>query len=72
MRVLPISLDNGYDVRGPKATRAGKESARTAVPVIRQSTEGIRLCRSYTSLAGACLLCCTDADDRGDPPITIG
>ena len=29
MRVPPTPFDDGYDVRGPKATRVGKESART-------------------------------------------
>ena len=43
----------GYDVRGPQATRVGKESARSAVPVFHRPAEGIRLCRSHTYLAGA-------------------
>ena len=40
MRVPPTPFDDGYDVRGPKATRVGKESARTTVPMFhRPATE---------------------------------
>ena len=53
VRVPPASFDDGCDVRDPKATRVGKKSARTAVPVFQPPAEGIRLCRSRTSLAGA-------------------
>ena len=32
MWVPPTPFDDGYDVCGPKATKVGKESARTTVP----------------------------------------
>ena len=70
MWVPPTPFDDGYDVRGPKATRIGKKSARTTVPVLRRSAEGIRLSRPHTSLAGDRSIRNTAADDRrGDPPI---
>ena len=62
-------FDDGYDVRGPKTTRIGKESARTTVPVFHRPAEGIRLSRPHTSLAGARSLRSTAANDRDDPPI---
>ena len=62
-------FDDGYDVCGPKATRVGKESARTDIPVFHRPAEGIRLCRPHTALAGARSLWSTAADDRGDPSI---
>ena len=69
MWVPPTPSDDGYDVRGPKATRVGKESARTTVIVLHRSAEGIRLSQPHTSLAGARSLRSTAADDTGDPPI---
>ena len=69
MRVPPTPFDDGYHVWGPKATRVGKESVRTAVPVFHRPAEGIRLSRPHTSLAGARSLWSTAANDRGDPPI---
>ena len=66
---LPTPFDDGYDVRGPKATRVGKESARTTVPVFHRPADGIRLSRPHTSLASARSLWSTVADDRGDPPV---
>ena len=68
MRVPPTPFNDGYDVRGPKATRIGKESAHTTVPVFRQSAEGIGLSQLHTSLAGTRSLWSTAADDRGDLP----
>ena len=53
MRVPPAPLDDGYYVCDPQATRVGKESARAAVHVFHRPAEGIRPCRSHTSLAGA-------------------
>ena len=35
------SFDDGYNVHGPKATRVGKENARTTIPVFRRPAEGI-------------------------------
>ena len=67
--VPPTPFDGGYDIRGPKATRVGKESARTAILMFHRSAEGIRLSRPHTSLAGARSLRSTATDDRGDPPI---
>ena len=52
MWVPPASLDDGYDVRGPKGTRVGKENVCAAVPVVHRPAEGIRICRPQTSLAG--------------------
>ena len=69
MRVPPAPFDDGYDVRGAQATKVGKESARTAAPVFHRPAEGLQLCRSHTSLAGARSLRSTAADDIGDPPI---
>ena len=69
MRVPPTPFDDGCDVCGPKATRAGKESARTTVPVLHRPAEGIRLSRPHTFLASARPLRNTAADDEGDPPI---
>ena len=69
MRVPPTPFDDEYDVCGSKATRVGKESARTAVPVFHRPAEGIRLSRPHTYLAGARSPRNTAADDRGDPPI---
>ena len=69
MRVPPAPLDDGYDVRGPRATRVGKESALVAVPVFYQPAEGIRLCRSHISLAGSRSLRNTAAEDGSDLPI---
>ena len=69
VRVLATPFDDGYDVRGPKATRAGKKSAHTAVSVFHRPAEGIRLSRPHTSLAGARSLWSAGADDRGDPPV---
>ena len=69
MWVPPIPLDEGYDVRGPKATRIGKQSARTTVSVLHRPEEGIQLSRPHTSLASARSLRNTAADYRGDPPI---
>ena len=66
MRAPPTAFDNEYDVRGPKATRVGKESTRPTVPVFHRPAEGIRLSRLHTSLAGARSLWSTAADDRGD------
>ena len=60
---------DGYDVYGPKATRVGKESARTTVPVLHRPAKGIRLSRPHTTLAGARSLRNTTADHRSDPPI---
>ena len=60
MRVPPTSFDDGYDVRGPKATK----SARTTVPVFHRPAEGIRLSGPHTSLAGARSLWSTAADDK--------
>ena len=68
MRVPPTPSDDGYDVRGPKATRVGKESARTIVPVFHRPTEGMRFSRPHTSMADARSLWSTAADDKGDPP----
>ena len=62
-------FDDGYDVRGPKATGVKKESARTTVLVFHRPAEGIQLSRPHTSLAGTRSLWSTAADDRGDPPI---
>ena len=69
MWVPPTAFDDGYDVCGPKATRVGKESARTTVPVLHRPAKGIRLSRPHTTLAGARSLRNTTADDRSDPPI---
>ena len=69
MWVPSTPFDDGYDVRGSKATRVGKESARTNVPVFHRPAEGTRLSRPHTSLAGARSLRNTAAYDRGDPPI---
>ena len=69
MWVPPTPFDDGYDVRGPKVTRVGKENARTTVPVLHRPAEGIRLSRPHTYLAGARPLRNTAADDGGDPPI---
>ena len=69
MCVPPTPFDDGYDVCGPKATRVGKKSARTTVPVLHRPAEGVRLSRPHTCLAGARSLRNTTADDRGDPPI---
>ena len=69
VRVSPTSFDDGYDVRGPQAIRDGKEGARTAVPIFRRRAEGIQLCRSHTSLAGANSLQSTTTDDITNPPI---
>ena len=69
MRVPSTPFDDGYDVRGPKATRVGKGSARTTVPVFHRPAEGMRLSRPRTSLAGTRSLWSTAADDRGDLPI---
>ena len=69
MWVPPAPFADEYDVRGPKATRVGKESARTTVPVLHRSAEGIRLSRPHTSIVGARSLRNTATDDRGDPPI---
>ena len=49
----PAPLDDIYDVCVVQAAKVGKESVRTAAPVFRQSTEGLRLCRPHTSLPGA-------------------
>ena len=67
--VPPTPFDDGYDVCGSKATRVGKESARTTVPVFHRPVEGIRLSRPRTSLAGDRSPRNTAPDDRGDPPI---
>ena len=67
--VPPTPFDDGYGVCGPKATRVGKESARTTVPVLHRPAKGIRLSRPHTTLAGARSLRNTTADDRSDPPI---
>ena len=67
--VPPTPFDDGYDVCGPKATRVGKESARTTVPVFHRPAEGIRLSRPHTSLAGARSPRNTAAHDRSDPQI---
>ena len=67
--VPPTPFDDGYDVYGPKATRIGKESARTTVPVLHRPAKGIRLSRPHTTLAGARSLRNTTADDRSDSPI---
>ena len=48
MRVPPAPFDNGYDVRSPKVTRIGKESARTSVPMFHRPAEGVRICRPHT------------------------
>ena len=64
MRLPPTPFDDGYDIRGLKATRVGKESARTAVPVFHRHAEGIRLCRLHTSSAGVRSLWITAADDK--------
>ena len=69
VRVPPTPLDGRYEVRDPKATTVGKESARTTVPVFHRLAEGIRLSRPHTSLAGARSLWGTAAGNRGDPPI---
>ena len=66
MRVPPTPFDDGYDVHGPKATRVGKESARTTVSVFRRPAEDLRLSRPHTSLTGARSPSSTTADDRGD------
>ena len=39
--VPPTPFDDGYDVWGTKATRVGKESARTNIPVLHRPAEGI-------------------------------
>ena len=67
--VLPTPFDEGYDFCCPKATRVGKETARTTVPVFHRPAEGIRLSRPHTVLAGARSPRNTAADDRGDPPV---
>ena len=69
MWVPPTPFDEGYDFCGPKATRVGKESARTTVPVFHRPAESIRLSRPHTSLAGARSPKSTTADYRGDPPV---
>ena len=46
-----------------------KEGARTAVPIFHRRAEGIQLCRSHTSLAGANSLQSTATDDITNPPI---
>ena len=53
VRVPPAPCDDGYNVHGLRTTRDGRESARAAVFVFHSSAEGARLCRSYTSSAGA-------------------
>ena len=63
--VLPTPFDDRYDVRGPKATRVGKERARTTVPVLHRSAEGIRLNRPHTFLAGD-ILCFIDLQKAYD------
>ena len=62
MRLPLAPFDEIYDVHGPQVTRVGKESAGAAVPVFHRSGEGLRLCRAYTSLAGAYSLQGTAAD----------
>ena len=69
MGVPPTSFDDVYDVCGPNVIKVGRKSARTTVPVPHRPAEGIRLSRPHTSLADACSLRNTAADDRGDPPI---
>ena len=44
-----------YPHHSTTGIRAGKESVRMAVSVFHQPAEGIRLCRSYTCLAGQVL-----------------
>ena len=69
-RLLPEErcehLDDIYDVRVVQAAKVGKESVRTAAPVFGQPTEGPRLCRPHTSLAGARPLQSTTADERNN------
>ena len=67
--VPPTPFDDGYDFCGSKATRVGKESARTTAPVLHRPAKGIRLSRPHTTLAGARSLRNTTADDRSDPLI---
>ena len=56
-------LDDIYDVCVVQAGKVGKESVRTAAPVFCQPTEGPRLCRPHTPLAGARPLQSTTADE---------
>ena len=66
MRAEPEPLDHIYDVCVVQAAKVGKESVRTAAPVFRQPTEGPRLCRPHTSLAGARPLQSAAADERNN------
>ena len=63
MQVLPAPFDDGYDIRGPKATVVGRESVRTAVFVFHRPAEGIQLCRPRTSLADVRSFWSSTADD---------
>ena len=47
MRDPTAPLDDGHDVRGPQATRAGMKGTRATVAVFHRPAEGIRPCRSY-------------------------
>ena len=69
MLVQPASFDDGYDVGGSEITRAGKECARITIPVVHRPTEGLRICRSHTFLAGTRSLSSDATNYRGIPPI---